>query len=287
MRRLCLRLLGAILVAPLLCIGATPANLQDDPNSDIYGEWRVTRDTSPVGTIGARNQRQIQAIIGKLATIGPEQFSFNGSHCKSPKYSRSSDDTATYFYREWRVNSEEMPFGNRVTIIEVDCARHALYPVDKNRLIIADDGNFFEAVRVGAELSPKSPPTQADEAPSKVNADIFGTWLIDGADWKGSGNDSEATKKRKAGIYMGMPVYISATHFFYNENQCKNPSYKRSRQEKVAYFHGDWRAAKGRLLFLPKILTVVETDCGTIYPINKKLIIIEDPRGMFFTAVPI
>jgi hypothetical protein len=86
---------------------------------------------------------------------------------------------------------------------------------------------------------------------------------------------------------MGMPVHISAERFFYNGNTCKQPAYKRSRQEKMAHFHGDWRAAKGRLLFLPKTLTVIETECGTIYPISKKLIIIEDRKGMFFSAVPL
>jgi len=83
-----------------------------------------------------------------------------------------------------------------------------------------------------------------------------------------------------------MPVYISAKRFFYNENTCKQPIYKRSRQEKTAYFHGDWRADRGRLP-LPKTLTIVETECGTIYPVSKKRILIEDKSGLFFSAVPL
>jgi len=126
----------------VLHFGAAPASAQNNADIDIYGKWRVTREASPEGTIGARSLRQIQAVIGKVAVIDADRFVFNGSNCKHPKYMRSSDDTATYFYREWRVNSDEMPFGDRVSIVEVDCGHHVLYPVDKNRLIIADDGEL-------------------------------------------------------------------------------------------------------------------------------------------------
>jgi hypothetical protein len=281
-----LRIPGILILPSILCLGSVPANAQD-ANSDIYGNWRVTRDASPEGTITARNERQTKAVIGKVAVISADQFVFNGSKCSHPKYTRSSDDTATYFYREWRVNSDGMPLGERVTIIEVDCDLHFLYPIDSNRLIIADDGDFFEAFRINGGTVLKSEPAPFDKKLNKANADIFGTWTINGADWQGSGYDSTAMKQQKAGIYLGMPVYISANRFFYNENKCTQPTYKRTRQDKTAYFHGDWRARPGRLLFLPKVLTAVETECGTIYPISKNLIIIEDKRGMFYSAVPV
>ena len=280
------RFLSILILPIILCLGLASAHAED-ANSDIYGKWRVTRDVSPEGTITARNERQTKAIIGKIAEINSDQFVFNGSKCSHPKYTRSSDDTATYFYREWRVNSNGMPLSDRVTIIEVDCDLHYLYPIDKDHLIIADDGDFFETARVDSRIALKSTPTPANKASNKANADIFGTWKINGADWQGSGHESPATKQKKAGAYMGMPVYISSNRFFYNENQCEQPTYVRSRQDKTAYFHGDWRAKPGRLLFLPKVLTVIETECGTIYPISKKLIIIEDKHGMFFSAVPI
>lgn len=280
------RFLSILILPTILCLGLAPAHAED-ANSDIYGKWQVTRDISPEGTITARNERQIKAIIGKVAVINSDEFSFNGSKCSHPKYTRSSDDTATYFYREWRVNSSGMPLGDRVTIIEVDCALHYLYLVDKDRLIIADDGDFFEAIRVDSHTASKSTPAPANKASDKDNADIFGTWKIDGADWKGSGYDSPATKQKKAGVYIGVPVYISSKRFFYNENKCEQPTYMRSRQDKTSYFHGDWRAKPGRVLFLPKVLTVIETECGTIYPISKNLIIIEDKHGMFFSAEPL
>jgi hypothetical protein len=177
-----------------------------------------------------------------------------------------------------------MPIGKRVTIVENRCGDNVFYPTRKDRMIVAEDGFFFEAVRIGGSSRSKSVPVSGNNS-QNVNADIFGTWTIDGADWKGSGYDSVETKRKKAAVYIGMPVYIGTQQFFYNQNTCKQPDYKRQRQDKTVYFHGDWRASHGRLP-LPQMLTVIETECGTIYPINKRLILIEDKNGMFFAAVP-
>jgi hypothetical protein len=255
-----------------------------DPNADILGQWNIVKHVSPTGATSSLTERDVRRLIGKPVVVSTDLFEFNGRKCAQPNYKRSVDDTADYFYREWRVNSDEMQMGKRVTVVENRCGDNVLYPTSNDHMIVAEDGFFFEAVRAGSgSVAPPDPVGMS----KGVNGDIFGTWVIDGADWKGSGYDSEDTKKKKAGIYIGMPVHISPERFFYNGNTCKQPAYKRSRQEKTAHFHGDWRAAKGRLLFLPKTLTVIETECGTIYPISKKLIIIEDRKGMFFSAVPL
>jgi hypothetical protein len=274
-----------ILIALTLILYFSCAAAQStQPGADILGNWKIIKHVSPTGATSSLTERDVRRLIGKPVVVDATLFEFNGHKCAQPDYKRSDDDTADYFYREWRVNSDEMPIGKRVTIVENRCGDNVLYPTRKDHMIVAEDGFFFEAVRVGSNAVAAPDPSRIN---SGLNADIFGTWTIDGADWKGSGYDSEEAKKKKAGIYLGMPVYITAKRFFYNGNTCKKPTYKRSRQEKTAHFHGDWRAARDRILFLPKILTVVETDCGTIYPISKKLILIEDKNGMFFSAFPL
>ncbi|MCH2910576.1 hypothetical protein K3V95_14745, partial [Listeria monocytogenes] len=64
-------------------------------------------------------------------------------------YTRSTDDTLEYFHREWRINAATLPLGPKVTIVEVGCSFHVIYPLDRRRLRIAEDGIFLEAVRVG------------------------------------------------------------------------------------------------------------------------------------------
>ncbi|MBQ5949065.1 hypothetical protein [Massilia sp. ST3] len=264
-----------------LCLGAGAADAHD-PNTDIYGRWRVTKDVSPEGAITAKSERQIRAVIGKTAMISPGEFDFNGSRCKHPVYKRSIDDTKAYFLREWRLSPESLSLGKRLTIVEVECDLYLLYPAGENRLIIAIDGNFYEAARMGGKLAAGPVSTRGGKEEHRANDDIFGIWQIDGVTW---GKGRLLTQK-EAKMLMGMQVQISATKFSYHGNACEQPAYKRSRKDKATYFHGDWRSDPTRLP-LPDELVVIATQCGTIYPLGRARILIEDKRGMFFSAIPL
>ena len=281
MNALRFRLIGIILLMLCLCPGLG-STMAAELNADVYGKWRVTKDLTPEGAITSKNEGQVRAVIGKTAVIRPEKFDFDGSHCRHPDYRRSVDDTADYFYREWRINSADLPLGDRLTIVDVACDLYLIYPIDKNRLIIATDGIFFEAIRVGSTVDASAASSVRGKQGSKVNADIFGTWTIDGVTWeKGC-----VLTQKQANMLMGMPVYIDAGKFVYHEHACTRPSYRRSLQDKSAYFHGDWRGDPVRLP-LPNKLTVVATECGTIYPVSRKRILIEDKKGLFFSAIPL
>jgi hypothetical protein len=116
-----------------------------EPNDDIYGVWKITSLIG--GGIGSLNDRQARKLIGKPVIITAEKFSFNGRVCKNPAYERSTEDTVTYFDREWRTSVNDIPFPEQVTIIETPGCDF-LFPIRKDHLMIAEDGGFFEAVRV-------------------------------------------------------------------------------------------------------------------------------------------
>lgn len=132
----------------LVCMGWGLASAQDI-NTNIYGDWKISRDLTPEGAITSKSPQQIRAAIGKKASIRPDSFAFNGEDCSNPAYTRSTDDTLQYFHREWRINAATLPLGPKVTIVEVGCSFHVIYPIDRRRLLIAEDGIFFEAIRVG------------------------------------------------------------------------------------------------------------------------------------------
>ncbi|MBQ5939957.1 MULTISPECIES: hypothetical protein [unclassified Massilia] len=280
MRIFWVRLLRIFLL-PLCLVGFGWAKA-DEANEGVYGKWRVIKDLTPEGSITSKSEQQIRAVIGKTAAIGPDKFAFNGSECRRPEYKRSVDDTVEYFYREWRVSSSDFPLGDRVTVVDVTCDHYLIYPIDKNRLIIAMDGVFFEAVRLGAAAGGGTASAMRAKADSGVNADIFGAWTIDGVTWE----KGRVLTQKQAKMLMGMPVYIDAGRFVYYEHVCDRPSYKRSQETKSAYFRGDWRSDFARLP-LPDKLTAVATECGTIYPVSRKRILIEDNNGLFFSAVPL
>lgn len=139
-----------------LLLFLNPAKAQDG-NADIYGRWRISKDLTPVGAITSKSDRQVRAMIGKVAVVRPTRFALNGKVCSSPTYQHNVDDTLQYFYREWRIDATSLPFGPKVTAIDVGCDLYVIYPVDRQRMIIADDGVFFEARRTGKLTSSPSP----------------------------------------------------------------------------------------------------------------------------------
>ena len=116
-----------------------------DVNADIYGTWKI-KALIGGGAVSSRSQYQVEKIIGKLAIISAGRFEFNGQTCMYPTYQRSKEETVSHFDRDWRSDVSDIPFPNPVTIIETECV--FLYPIRKDHLMIADSGDFFEAVRV-------------------------------------------------------------------------------------------------------------------------------------------
>lgn len=138
-----LRRLALFTVLAWTCLGARA----QDPNADIYGRWKI-KDMIGMGAVASLSEQQARKLIGKPLLISPEKYEFNGQVCSYPHYQRSKENPETYFDREWHTGIEGIPFPNPVTIIEVTGCDY-LYPIRKGHLMIAEDGIFFEAVRVG------------------------------------------------------------------------------------------------------------------------------------------
>lgn len=130
----------------LTLVGMVGSALASATNNDIYGTWKIKALVGAAAVSGL-SDRQVHRLIGKAVIIRAEKFVFNGRTCRHPTYKRSVEETVAYFDREWRADSSELPLPNPVTIIETEC--NMLYPFQKNHIIVAEDGNFFEAVRVG------------------------------------------------------------------------------------------------------------------------------------------
>ncbi|MDL2356341.1 MAG: hypothetical protein QFF03_13880 [Pseudomonadota bacterium] len=117
-----------------------------DQNADIYGQWKI-KDMIGMGAVASLSEHQARKLIGKTLFISAERYEFNGQVCSNPLYNRSRENPVTYFDREWHTGIEGIPFPNPVTIIEVTGCDY-LYPIRRDHLMIAEDGVFFEAVRI-------------------------------------------------------------------------------------------------------------------------------------------
>lgn len=121
-----------------------------EPNADIYGHWRI-KEMIGFGAVGSLSERQVRHLIGKPVLISAEKFEFNGQTCIRPTYQRSTDETVSHFYREWRTAVDDIPLPNPVTIIETGC--DFLYLIRKDHIMIAEGGVFFEAVRINRKAT--------------------------------------------------------------------------------------------------------------------------------------
>jgi hypothetical protein len=134
-----------IAFAGILAFASTVASAEE-VNADIYGTWKITALIGS-GSSSGLSEREVRRLIGKQVIIMPQKFAFNGTVCLSPAYQRSKEDTVVYFDREWRTRVSQIPFPEEVTIIETPGCDF-LFPIRKDHLMIAEDGNFLEAVRI-------------------------------------------------------------------------------------------------------------------------------------------
>lgn len=138
-----------------LALGSAGVSAQDQ-NADIYGTWKI-KDQIGMGAVASLNGHQARKLIGKPLFISAERYEFNGQVCTNPNYQRSRENPATYFEREWHTGTEGIPLPNPVTIIETKGCDF-LYIIRKDHLMIAEDGVFFEAVRVEKGRNTKKRP---------------------------------------------------------------------------------------------------------------------------------
>lgn len=139
------------LLLALLALSGVAAAAQES-NDDISGIWKITAIIG--GGITSLTDAEANKLIGKPVLINAERFEFNGAACLHPKYKRSKKDTSTYFDSvEGYVGADvsDIPFPNPVTEIETGSLPgcYLLYPIRDDDLMIAIEGTFFEAVRVG------------------------------------------------------------------------------------------------------------------------------------------
>lgn len=112
------------------------------------------------------------------------------------------------------------------------------------------------------------------------NADIYGKWRIKGMIGMGAvGSLSE----RQVRQLIGKPLLISAERFEFNGQVCRYPDYQRSKEETVSHFDREWHTDVHDIPF-PNPVTIIDTDCDTLYPIRKDHLMIAE-GGVFLEAV--
>ena len=113
----------------------------------------------------------------------------------------------------------------------------------------------------------------------EANADIYGKWRIKAMI---GGGAFGSLSQRQVERLIGKMAIVSAERFEFNGRTCIYPNYERSKEETVSHFDLGWRTDVSDIPF-PNPLTILDTDCDTLYPIRKDHLMIAE-GGVFFEA---
>lgn len=113
-----------------------------------------------------------------------------------------------------------------------------------------------------------------------ANADIYGKWKIKAMI---GGGAVGSLSQRQVDRLIGKFAIISAERFEFNGRTCMYPKYERTEEETVSHFDQGWRTDVSDIPF-PNPVTIIDTDCDTLYPIRKDHLMIAE-GGVFFEAV--
>ena len=143
-------LLIQVQLAAMMLILSLPAYAKD-PLADLYGAWKIHVILGG-GASSSLSDREARQMLGKTLLIEARRFTFNGQPCAGTSYEETIDDTVGHFEREWNTEVKDIPLPDPVRVIDTGC--NVLYPLKNGKLMVAEKGVFFEAIRMKRPRSP-------------------------------------------------------------------------------------------------------------------------------------
>lgn len=111
----------------------------------ITGKWRITAalDGAEVTSLDEREARQ---LVGGVLTISEENVAFGKRDCGPSEFEAQSVEPGLFLREQFHATAEKLGLPNPVTVVDLNCT--SVFIKNQNRLVVAWDGWFFEAVRI-------------------------------------------------------------------------------------------------------------------------------------------
>lgn len=161
-RSFTLRHLHRILLVFINLLSTIPAVASEirEPGRDtsIIGEWEI-KSVLDYATISV-GEDQARSLIGKDLIISREKIELGSRVCSESSFLAESVETNIELRENARTNNDRLRLPNPVTVVELSCAY--AYIRNKNRIVLAWNGVFFDAIRKkwpGPTTLPRQPST--------------------------------------------------------------------------------------------------------------------------------
>jgi hypothetical protein len=117
----------------------------DGQSGSVTGNWKITAALDGAD-ITSRDEREARQLIGRTLVISREEVRFGKRVCGPSTYDSMSVEPRLFLRNEFHASAERLALPNPVTVVELSCT--SVFIKGKDRLVVAWDGWFFDAVRV-------------------------------------------------------------------------------------------------------------------------------------------
>ena len=148
----------ASIMACLLMAASVEAGDSGSKHADrsVVGRWKILSilDFAQV-SIG---EAPAKKLLGKELLISVDRIEFGDRHCQESDFHAESVETNIELSDKARVSNDKLRLPNPVTVVELSCAY--VYVRNKNRLVFAWNGIFFDVVRMNGKNLTTPPSSQ-------------------------------------------------------------------------------------------------------------------------------
>lgn len=133
-----------IVVAIVIAAWPTLSTAADKYEQAVTGKWKLT--TALDGAeITSLDEREAQRLVGRVFTIQKDKVQFGSRVCGPSEFEAERVEPRRFLREQFHASSEKLALPNPVTVVDLSCT--SVFIRNRNRLVIAWDGWFFDAVR--------------------------------------------------------------------------------------------------------------------------------------------
>jgi hypothetical protein len=133
-------------VITVIALVSPPAShAADSIEHTVTGKWRFTAALDGAD-IASLDEHEAQQLIGHVFLISKEKVKFDKRDCGATDFEAEKVELNLHLRQEFHASAEKLGLPNPVTVVDLNCT--SVFIKNKNRLVIAWKGWFFDAVRL-------------------------------------------------------------------------------------------------------------------------------------------
>lgn len=133
------------LVAATALVSSSPAQAAGSVASSVTGKWRLTAALD-AADIASFDEHEAQQLVGHVFVISKEKVKFDERDCGPTGFEAVAVVPELHLRKEFHANAQKLRLPNPVTVVDLSCT--SVFIKNRNKLVIAWKGWFFDAVRL-------------------------------------------------------------------------------------------------------------------------------------------